>query len=77
MIASTMTITDSDGDVVSQFSNCAGDTVDLKVGKYFYQFDVDITGPLALNETMEKEVGFEITSIPTIVSMGQFCSICP
>ena len=70
MIASTMTITDSDGDVVSQFSNCAGDSVDLKVGKYFYQFDVDITGPLALNETMEKEIGFDIASFQPLLVWG-------
>ena len=57
MISSTMTVYNSNNNVVSQFSNCAGDSLELPVGTYTYEMDVEITGPLALNDTMMKETG--------------------
>jgi heterodisulfide reductase subunit D len=62
MFSSTMTITNSDGDVMSKFMDCSGDTVELPVGTYNYAFNVDITGPIALNNTMTKEMSFNIAS---------------
>ena len=67
MFSSNMVITDSRGNVVSQFSNCAGDSLDLPLGTYDYQFDVEITGPLALNDTMAKEVSFSIASFQPLL----------
>ena len=67
MFSSTMKVTDSDGSVVSEFSNCVGDSIELTVGTYQYEFNVDITGPLALNETMTKEASFTISSFQPLL----------
>ena len=66
MFSSNLIVTDSDGKVISEFSDCVGDSVELEVGTYQYQFDVEITGPLALNETMTKEVSFSIASFQPV-----------
>ena len=67
MISSTLTITSADGNVVADFNDCAGTSVDLPVGTYQYQFDVAITGPLALNDTMMKEIKLEIASFQPLL----------
>ena len=67
MISSTMTLYNSNNKVVSQFTNCAGDSLDLPVGIYTYELDVDITGPLALNDTMMKEISLEIAAFQPLL----------
>ena len=59
MISSVMTVRNSNNEVVSEFTNCAGDSLELPVGTYTYQMDVSITGPLALNDTMMKEMSLD------------------
>ena len=67
MISSTLTVTNTDGKVVADFNDCAGTSVDLAVGTYHYDFDVTITGPLALNDTMMKEIKLEIASFQPLL----------
>ncbi|DAC27670.1 MAG TPA: 4Fe-4S dicluster domain-containing protein, partial [Candidatus Poseidoniales archaeon] len=67
MISSTLTVTNADGKVVADFNDCAGTSVDLAVGTYHYDFDVTITGPLALNDTMLKEIKLEISSFQPLL----------
>jgi Fe-S oxidoreductase len=67
MISSTLIITNADGDVVADINDCVGTSVDLTVGTYQYQFDVAITGPLALNDTMMKEIKLEIASFQPLL----------
>ena len=67
MISSTLTVTNADGKVVADFNDCAGTSVDLAVGTYHYDFDVTITGPLALNDTMMKEIKLEIASFQPLL----------
>ena len=47
--------------------NCAGDSLELPVGTYTYQMDVEITGPLALNDTMMKEISLEIAAFQPLL----------
>jgi Fe-S oxidoreductase len=67
MISSTLSVTNADGNVVADINDCAGTSVDLPVGTYQYQFDVTITGPLALNDTMMKEIKLEIASFQPLL----------
>ena len=67
MISSTLTVTNSNDKVVAQFNDCVGTSVDLAVGTYHYDFDVTITGPLALNDTMMKEIKLEIASFQPLL----------
>ena len=67
MISSTMTVYNSNNKVVSQFTNCAGDSLDLSVGTYTYEMEVEITGPLALNDTMMKEISLEIAAFQPLL----------
>ena len=67
MISSVMTVRNSNNEVVSEFTNCAGDSLELPVGTYTYQMDVTITGPLALNDTMMKEMSFEIAAFQPLL----------
>ena len=67
MISSKMTVYDSNNKIVSEFTNCAGDSLELPVGTYTYQMDVEITGPLALNDTMMKEISFEISAFQPLL----------
>jgi Fe-S oxidoreductase len=67
MISSNLIITNADGDVVADINDCVGTSVDLPVGTYQYQFDVAITGPLALNDTMMKEIKLEIASFQPLL----------
>jgi Fe-S oxidoreductase len=67
MISSTLTVTNADGKVVADFNDCVGTSVDLAVGTYHYDFDVTITGPLALNDTMMKEIKLEIASFQPLL----------
>ena len=67
MISSKMTIYNSNNNIVSEFTNCAGDSLELPVGTYTYQMDVEITGPLALNDTMMKEISLEIAAFQPLL----------
>ena len=67
MISSTMVVYNSNNKIVSQFSNCAGDSLELAVGTYTYEMDVSITGPLALNDTMMKEMSLEINAFQPLL----------
>jgi Fe-S oxidoreductase len=67
MISSTMVVYDSNDKIVSEFTNCAGDSLELSVGTYTYQMDVAITGPLALNDTMMKEISLEINAFQPLL----------
>ena len=67
MISSKMTVYNSDNKIVSEFTNCAGDSLELPVGTYTYQMDVEITGPLALNDTMMKEISLEIAAFQPLL----------
>lgn len=67
MISSKMTVYNSNNNIVSEFTNCAGDSPELPVGTYTYQMDVEITGPLALNDTMMKEINLEIAAFQPLL----------
>ena len=67
MISSTMVVYDSNNNIVSEFTNCAGDSLELSVGSYTYQMDVEITGPLAINDTMMKEISLEINAFQPLL----------
>ena len=67
MISSTMVVYNSNNKVVSQFNNCAGDSLELAVSNYTYEMDVSITGPLALNDTMMKEMSLEINAFQPLL----------
>ena len=67
MISSTMVVYDSNNKVVSEFTNCAGASLDLAVGTYTYEMEVTITGPLALNDTMMKEMSLEISAFQPLL----------
>ncbi|MCH1588214.1 MAG: (Fe-S)-binding protein, partial [Flavobacteriales bacterium] len=60
MIATTLTVTDSNGKVVSSFADCAGDTTELSVGTYDYTYSVVASGLLAENDSITTETSFTI-----------------
>ena len=62
MIDVTLTITDTNGNIVSSFTGCEGDTVDLKVGEYFYSFEVAAIGALAVNDSIYTETLFRVSA---------------
>jgi hypothetical protein len=71
MIATTLTVTDNKGKVVSTFDNCAGATVELPVGTYSYEYTVAVSGALALNNSIQTETAFEIATFQPLLVWGE------
>jgi len=67
MIDATLTIKDDQGAVVTSFSGCTGDTVELTVGEYFYTFDVEAKGALAVNDSVYTETQFNIAAFQPLL----------
>jgi Fe-S oxidoreductase len=71
MIATTLTVTDNKGKVVSTFDNCAGATVELPVGTYSYEYTVAVSGALALNNSIQTETAFSIATFQPLLVWGE------
>tara|TARA_B100000767_G_scaffold10804_1_gene10517 strand:+ start:4991 stop:7819 length:2829 start_codon:yes stop_codon:yes gene_type:complete len=67
MITTTLSVTNSNGDVVSSFDNCLGATVELPVGTYDYTYSVIAGGALALNSSIQTETSFAIASFQPLL----------
>jgi Fe-S oxidoreductase len=60
MLTSSLTITDSNGKVLSSFSDCVGDEITLAPGVYNYEYSLQASGPLAQNNSIMTETTFSI-----------------
>ena len=67
MIASTMTLMDSNGKTVTSFDDCEGATLELAVGEYAYEYTVSVNGALAYNDSIVTETSFEIASFQPLL----------
>ena len=62
MISTTLTVFDTSGKEVISFDDCAGATIEMSVGDYNYAYEVVVSGPLALNDSITTETSFLIAS---------------
>ena len=67
MIATTLSVANGNGDIVSSFDNCLGATVELPVGTYDYTYSVVASGALALNNSIQTETSFAIASFQPLL----------
>ena len=67
MVATTLTVTNANGKEVVSFANCEGATVEMTVGTYDYSYDVVVSGPLALNQSISTETAFTIASFQPLL----------
>jgi len=71
MISSELVLKDSSGNIVSSFSNCAGDSTALSAGTYYWTFDVESAAPLSDNSSINVETSFSISAYQPLLMFDQ------
>ena len=72
MVSSSVTVTDSSGDVVVQFDDCEGaEFVYLPPGTYDWDFEVTTSGALATNDTVNVTAGMEFAAFQPLLLFNE------
>ncbi|CAI8290159.1 MAG: Anaerobic glycerol-3-phosphate dehydrogenase subunit C [Euryarchaeota archaeon UBA443] len=67
MLTSTMSVSDSSGNVITSFTDCEGAEINLEPGTYSYAYTITASGALALNESITTETTFSVRAFQPLL----------